>query len=239
MHHVTTWQCVQLANGVRALLIHDPLGDARSPEFRALKAALNTGAGARGYGRAISPTPYDDTAVAVATRPGTFADPATLPGAAHFLEHLLFLGSARFPESTDMEAWFQRHGGSELDAHTEADGIYVYGDVDDDGLAGALRRLAAALAAPRLAPRQIANEVRLRVHAKLIETALAALLMLELTAPALLCILSAAGLGPRAWCCAAPTSCKADCGMRTRRHSMYRLCLHTAALLALAYCHVV
>ena len=42
---------------------------------------------------------------------GSHDVPLAWPGLAHFLEHLLFLGTERFPTSEGLMAYVQRHGG--------------------------------------------------------------------------------------------------------------------------------
>ena len=42
---------------------------------------------------------------------GSHDVPGAWPGLAHFLEHLLFLGTERFPAADNLMAWVQRHGG--------------------------------------------------------------------------------------------------------------------------------
>ena len=42
---------------------------------------------------------------------GSHDVPGAWPGLAHFLEHLLFLGTERFPAADNLMVWVQRHGG--------------------------------------------------------------------------------------------------------------------------------
>jgi insulysin len=42
---------------------------------------------------------------------GSFADPKNLQGAFHFLEHLLFMGTERYPDENDYSAYLADHGG--------------------------------------------------------------------------------------------------------------------------------
>jgi len=43
---------------------------------------------------------------------GYFDDPADLPGAAHFLEHMVHLGSTKFPDEKEYKQFLAQHGGS-------------------------------------------------------------------------------------------------------------------------------
>jgi predicted Zn-dependent peptidase len=43
---------------------------------------------------------------------GSLSDPDSLPGLSHYLEHMLFMGSAAFPDENDYDAFLTRHGGS-------------------------------------------------------------------------------------------------------------------------------
>ncbi len=43
---------------------------------------------------------------------GYFDDPPDLPGLAHFLEHAVHLGSAKYPDEKDYKFFLSRHGGA-------------------------------------------------------------------------------------------------------------------------------
>ena len=43
---------------------------------------------------------------------GHFQDPPHRPGLAHFHEHMLFLGTAKYPGENDFEQYLGRNGGS-------------------------------------------------------------------------------------------------------------------------------
>jgi hypothetical protein len=49
---------------------------------------------------------------------GSWSDPPSVPGLAHFLEHLLFMGSAKYPLENELDTFLSSHGGHS-NAHTE------------------------------------------------------------------------------------------------------------------------
>lgn len=51
-------------------------------------------------------------AASMAVNVGHFDDPISRPGMAHFLEHMLFLGTEKFPQSGEYHAFINQHGGS-------------------------------------------------------------------------------------------------------------------------------
>jgi len=53
-----------------------------------------------------------DSAMAMGVMSGLYNDPPDLPGLAHFCEHMLFLGSAKFPSATEFDQYMSMHGGS-------------------------------------------------------------------------------------------------------------------------------
>ncbi|MEZ9596942.1 insulinase family protein [Shewanella sp. 10N.261.52.F9] len=52
------------------------------------------------------------SAASMAVTVGHFDDPAERPGMAHFLEHMLFLGTEKYPESGEYSAFINQHGGT-------------------------------------------------------------------------------------------------------------------------------
>ena len=70
---------------------------------------------------------------------GSMNDPANLPGIAHFCEHMLFLGTEKYPVENDYSKFLSDHGGSS-NAYTARDHTNYYFDVSPDALEPALDR---------------------------------------------------------------------------------------------------
>ncbi|TVT86709.1 pyrroloquinoline quinone biosynthesis protein PqqF [Pseudomonas sp. H3(2019)] len=82
---------------------------------------------------------------------GSHDAPLTWPGLAHFLEHLFFLGTERFPASDGVMAYVQRHGG-QLNASTRERTTDFFFELPPQAFSGGLERLCDMLAHPRLDP---------------------------------------------------------------------------------------
>ncbi|UXV22618.1 pyrroloquinoline quinone biosynthesis protein PqqF [Pseudomonas fluorescens] len=81
---------------------------------------------------------------------GSHDVPLAWPGLAHFLEHLLFLGTQRFPTNEGLMAYVQRHGG-QVNASTRERTTDFFFELPVAPFADGLERLAEMLAHPRLA----------------------------------------------------------------------------------------
>ncbi|XP_077981898.1 nardilysin-like [Glandiceps talaboti] len=44
---------------------------------------------------------------------GSFSDPADIPGLAHFLEHMVFMGSEKYPDENSFDDFTKKHGGND------------------------------------------------------------------------------------------------------------------------------
>ena len=88
-------------------------------------------------------------AAALRVAAGSHDVPLAWPGLAHFLEHLLFLGTERFPTSEGLMAYVQRHGG-QVNASTRERTTDFFFELPLSAFADGLVRLADMLAHPRL-----------------------------------------------------------------------------------------
>ncbi|CAH2322379.1 insulin-degrading enzyme isoform X2 [Pelobates cultripes] len=100
---------LELANGIKAILISDPTTDKSS-------AALDV-------------------------HIGSLSDPKNISGLAHFCEHMLFLGTKKYPKENEYSQFLSEHAGSS-NAFTSGEHTNYYFDVSHEHLEGALDRFA-------------------------------------------------------------------------------------------------
>lgn len=95
----------------------------------------------------ISDPTTDKASAAIDVNVGHLCDPAEVPGLAHFCEHLLFMGTEKYPVENEYSVYLAEHGGSS-NAFTGAENTNYYFDVASGDLHGALDRFAQFFIAP-------------------------------------------------------------------------------------------
>lgn len=80
---------------------------------------------------------------------GSLDDPDQQPGLAHYLEHMVLMGSKRYPQPDNLAEFLKKHGGSH-NASTASYRTAFYLEVENDALEPAVDRLADAVAEPLL-----------------------------------------------------------------------------------------
>lgn len=105
-------------------------------------------------------------AAALRVAAGSHDAPAAWPGLAHFLEHLFFLGTARFPLEDGLMRFVQRQGG-QVNASTRERCTDFFFEVPPAALEGGLARLCQMLAEPDLGIERQRRE-REVIHAEFI-----------------------------------------------------------------------
>ena len=93
----------------------------------------------------------DKSSAALDVRVGHLSDPDSLPGLAHFLEHMLFLGTAKYPDENEYNQFLNKHGGNS-NAYTDMESTNYYFDCGADHLEGALDRFSQFFIAPLFTP---------------------------------------------------------------------------------------
>ncbi|MCL9803462.1 pyrroloquinoline quinone biosynthesis protein PqqF [Pseudomonas sp. AKS31] len=91
------------------------------------------------------------SAAALRVAAGSHDVPLAWPGLAHFLEHLLFLGTERFPADEGLMAYVQRHGG-QVNASTRERTTDFFFELPTCSFSAGLQRLSDMLTRPRMNP---------------------------------------------------------------------------------------
>ncbi len=105
----------------------------------------------------VSDPSTDKAAASLDVNIGTGSDPDDREGLAHFLEHMLFLGTEKYPDPAEYKEFMAAHGGSE-NAYTSFDHTNYFFDIDKDYLEPALDRFAQFFIAPGFPPKYVSRE---------------------------------------------------------------------------------
>lgn len=130
---------LELENGVRVLLIHDP----------EIESAIKT---------PDSDTGHRKAAAAAVLNSGFAFDPDDMPGLSHLLEHMVFMGSKEYPGEAMYHEFINRHGGAH-NAFTEPERTVFFFDIDPPAFMEALSRFASFFISPLLAHDSVEREV--------------------------------------------------------------------------------
>jgi len=95
----------------------------------------------------ISDMKADKAAVSLDVFVGSSHDPINRQGLAHFLEHMLFLGTDRYPAPDEYQSFISQHGGSH-NAYTSFEHTNYFFDIDPKSIESALDRFSRFFIAP-------------------------------------------------------------------------------------------
>lgn len=105
----------------------------------------------------VSDPTVEKSAAALSVGLGAAADPDEYPGMAHYLEHMLFMGSAQYPDPDGFMAFTAEHGGLS-NAYTGLDITNYMMAVENDAFPEALDRFSSFFTDPLLDPTYINKE---------------------------------------------------------------------------------
>ncbi|SDJ21576.1 insulinase family protein [Billgrantia gudaonensis] len=105
----------------------------------------------------VSDPDADRAAASMNVGVGSAQDPDDLSGLAHFLEHMLFLGTEPFPEADAYQSYLRSHGGNH-NAFTAPQDTNYFFDIDPEALPGALDRFSAFFVSPLFNADQLESE---------------------------------------------------------------------------------
>ncbi|XP_061692661.1 insulin-degrading enzyme isoform X2 [Syngnathoides biaculeatus] len=111
----------------------------RSPEDKRVYRGLEFNNGLKAM--LISDPTTDKSSAALDVHIGSLSDPANIAGLAHFCEHMLFLGTKKYPKENEYSQFLSEHAGSS-NAFTSGEHTNYYFDVSHEHLQGALDRFA-------------------------------------------------------------------------------------------------
>lgn len=112
----------------------------------------------------VSDPETDQAAAALAVAVGSIADPPDREGLAHFLEHMLFLGTEKYPSPDEYSDFINRHGGR-YNAYTAQDHTNYFFEIAHGQLYGALDRFAQFFVAPLFDADYVGREIN-AVHSE-------------------------------------------------------------------------
>ena len=105
----------------------------------------------------VSDPDADMAAASLNVKVGQFSDPWDRQGLAHFLEHMLFMGTEKYPAEDDYRKYIQDHGGS-TNAGTGQENTSYFFQVAHDHLEPSLDRFAQFFISPLLDPHYVERE---------------------------------------------------------------------------------
>jgi secreted Zn-dependent insulinase-like peptidase len=106
----------------------------------------------------VSDPATDKAAASLRVEAGSGDDPEDRQGLAHFLEHMLFLGTERYPDPAEYQAFINAHGGSN-NAYTALDHTLYFFDIEPGSLEPAIDRFSQFFAAPLFNPEYVQREM--------------------------------------------------------------------------------
>lgn len=123
-------------------------------QVKTVKIKLNNGVEAY----LISDPKTDKSGALMSVNVGSWEDPIEHPGIAHFLEHMLFLGTKKYPEEAGYHRFISEHGGYTNAFTTNTHTNYMF-DVNNNAFPEALDRFASFFKDPLLNPSGVSREL--------------------------------------------------------------------------------
>ena len=105
----------------------------------------------------ISDLEADKSAASLTVFCGSFHDPEGRPGLAHFLEHMLFIGTEKYPEPDGYFNFVQSHGGN-ANAYTDSEHTNYFFDIQPGAFREGMDRFAQFFISPLFQEKYVARE---------------------------------------------------------------------------------
>lgn len=159
-----------LRNGLRVLLVSDP---SPVPQGTGLTSSSYESSGdsceensdasmASSSSSEDSDDDYEEgdeklAACALLVDVGSFTEPIKYPGLAHFLEHMIFMGSEKYPAENAFDAHIKKCGGFD-NAHTECEETVYYFEVSEKHLDSSMDYFSALFRGPLMKQEAMTRE---------------------------------------------------------------------------------
>ena len=112
----------------------------------------------------LSDPDFNKSAASMCVGVGSLQDPKTRQGLAHFLEHMLFLGTDKYPDVDEYSAYLRNNGGVS-NAYTAGDHTNYQFEVFPDAFEGAMDRFSQFFIAP-LFTAEYTNREKMAIHSE-------------------------------------------------------------------------
>ena len=134
--------------------VYDDLEQSKSDKFTCQIRILKNGLKAL----LVSDPEAERSSAALGVNVGSYIDPPDEMGLAHFCEHLLFMGTEKYPSENDYEEYISKNGGNS-NAFTSGDKTVFYFDIDNDAFEGAIDRFAQFFISPKFNEGSVEREI--------------------------------------------------------------------------------
>lgn len=167
------YRVIQLANGLKALLVSDTSYDLSKLDeeeaaMSVMSEAVESDQGSdeesgeededmEGTKCIMASSGLKNSAASLCIGVGSFSDLQELPGLAHFLEHMVFMGSEKYPDENDFDQFVQKHGGYD-NAHTDCEMTTFYFEVQRRDFVTALDKFAQFFVSPLMKKQALQRE---------------------------------------------------------------------------------
>ncbi|MEI8365930.1 MAG: insulinase family protein [Parachlamydiaceae bacterium] len=128
-----------------------------TPQFEGRKTAkIQLENGLQAY--LISDPKVDSSSAALVVQTGSWEDPVEYPGIAHFLEHMLFLGTKKYPDESEYSRYLSEHGG-QYNAFTSNDYTGYIFSINNSAFPETLDRFSSFFTEPLFNPSGVDREL--------------------------------------------------------------------------------
>ncbi|CAH8577379.1 unnamed protein product [Heterobilharzia americana] len=152
------YRYIELENGLRAILVSNLKPGEELPEDSSVDDVSS----------ATEDDPIGDqeakSAASLCIKGGSFSDPPEAQGLSHFLEHMVFMGSSKYPTENDFDAYLSQRGGSN-NAWTGNEHTLFHFDVKRKYFASCLDKFANFFISPLLSKDSTDREIN-AVHSE-------------------------------------------------------------------------